>query len=631
MIVVLLLVAAGLLATAALGAALLRLDSLLTFVLATWLIAMGQVVLVTEILSPLHLARGWGYGVAQAVLLAGAVALWRARGAPRPPALPRIDLGSAAREHPLLACLAVVVLLAVVYQAFIAIGTPPNNWDSMTYHLSRAAGWLQRHGVEYLPAHTARQNAFQPNAEILILWTFSFVSSDTFAACPQFLAELALVAAVYGIGRRIGCSRPAALLPALLAATLTEIALQSVTTQNDLLAAAFVVVCAYLVLGRTTVELALAGAALGLALGTKLTAAFALPILVGLLLATHGRRRVPAAAAFAVAGFLAFGLYGYAQSLAETGRVLGDPSASEHLRPDVTTGGTVSTVARIAWRTVDASGYHVPTRITEGVGKVGRGIFDGLGIGRNPASSTTTTFAFPVNTAVDEDISFFGPLGVLLLPLVAGWLVLWARRRTDARFGLLALALPLHAVALALTYRYNGWVGRFLIVPVALTLPLAAGLYERRLLGRRLLAAALVVVGALTLGLTHAYNKTRPTGLDGTTAIWSLDRSAAQAVTRPSSLETLRSIDRLVPPATHLGTILGEDDWDYPLYGARLDRRLVLLEPASSDPLAAAQRMGIQRVVAGEKVALPPLRPPWRSIRLPGIGWTLFLRDEGAG
>ena len=637
MIVLLILAAAALAATAWLVAAALRPASVVAFALACWLVAAGEIVLLTEVLSPLHLARGWGYGAGEAVLLAAAAQAWRRRGSPRPPALPRIDLRASARAHPVLVALAVVVAAAFVYQAFLALGTPPNNWDSMAYHLSRAAGWLQRHGVEYLPAHTQRQNAFQPNAEMLILWTFSFVSTDTVAAVPQLLAEAVLLLAVYGIGRRVGCSRPAALLPALLGATLTEIALESVTTQNDLVAASFVLACAYFALGRSRLDLALAGAALGLALGTKLTSAFALPILVGLALAGRRRSELPGlaarTAAWGAAGFVVFGLYGYALNLAETGRLLGDPSASAHLQPDVGAGGTVSTAARIGWRLVDASGYHLPEGIASGIGDAGRAVFDGLGIVPNPPGSTTTPFEFPVNGAVDEDLSFFGPLGILLAPLLVGWLACWARRRTDARLGLLALALPLFVVVLALAYRYNTWIGRFLIVPVALALPLAGWSYDRRLLGRRVLAAGLALVGALTLGLAHAYNMAKPTGVDGRPAIWSLDRADAQAVTRPEIAGVLHGLDQYIGPDKRVGTILGEDDWDYPLYGARLGRRLVPISTAVESPLLAAQRAGVHWVAVGNGLPQPPPEATWNVQRLglPGASWVLYLRSEELG
>lgn len=637
MIAVLLVAAAAVLATACLAAAALRPASATSFVLAAWLAATGEVVLLTEVLSPLHLARGWGYAGGEALLLAAAAGAWAARGRPRPPRLPPIAWRAAVRAHPVLALLALAVAGAVVYQAFIALGTPPNNWDSMTYHLSRAAGWLQRHGVEYLPAHTERQNAFQPNAEMLILWTFSFLSRDTFAAAPQLLAELALAAAVYGIGRRIGFSRPAALLPALLTPTLTEIALQSVTTQNDLVAASFVLACAYFALGRSRLDLALAGATLGLALGTKLTSAFALPILVGLVLA--GRRRdqlaptLARAAAWSAAGFVVFGLYGYTLNLYHTSRLLGDPSASAHLQPEVTGGGTVSTAARIAWRLVDAPGYHLPGGISSGIGDAGSAVFDALGIAANPAASTTSPFAFTVNGRSDEDLSFFGPLGVLLVPLILGWLVAWARRRTDLRRALLALAPPLFVVVLALAYRYNGWIGRFMIVPVALVLPLAAWAYERRVGRARVLAGGLALVGALTLALAHAYNNAKPTGLDGRPAVWSVSRAEAQSFTRPDLLPVLQGLGQYIPGGKRVGTILGEDDWDYPLYGPHLDRRLVPVSTAVAYPLTAARSAKVHWVAVGTGITPPALEEQWNVQRLglPGVGWTLFLRSEELG
>ena len=73
------------------------------------------------------------------------------------------------------------------------------------------------------------------------------------------------------------------------------------TTQNDLVVAALAAAAAFFVLGPTRSDVALAGLALGLALGTKPTAALALPALALLALAagvrgvSRGRRQRPAA------------------------------------------------------------------------------------------------------------------------------------------------------------------------------------------------------------------------------------------------------------------------------------------------------------------------------------------------
>ena len=185
--------------------------------------------------------------------------VWRARGRPLPP-VPPVDLRDGIGRHPILVALGVVVGGALVYQLFIVLATPPNNWDSMSYHLPRAAEWLQRARVEYVPdPPTERINALQPGSELEILWTFAFLGRDTAAALPQLLAEVASLVGVYAIARRIGFGRPDSVFASLLAGTLTQVALQSVTTQNDLLAASFVVAAAALVLGRSRAEVVLAG------------------------------------------------------------------------------------------------------------------------------------------------------------------------------------------------------------------------------------------------------------------------------------------------------------------------------------------------------------------------------------
>ncbi|MDQ5822573.1 MAG: glycosyltransferase 87 family protein, partial [Actinomycetota bacterium] len=254
----------------------LRLDSPVAFALGVYVVAASQIVATTELLSFGRLVGAAGYLVAELVVLAAALWVWHLRGRPRPPALPPFDRG-ALRRHPLLAALAAAVALAVVYQTFLVFATPPNNDDSMSQHLSRTAAWLQHGGFHWIPdVHTLRENEWAPNGEFGFLYTFAFLGRDTAAAAVQLASECALLLAVAGAARRLGYSRPACAFAGLVGATLPQIALQSVTTQVDLLVASFVAVAAYFVRGRSRAELALAGLALGLAVGTKATALLAI-------------------------------------------------------------------------------------------------------------------------------------------------------------------------------------------------------------------------------------------------------------------------------------------------------------------------------------------------------------------
>jgi hypothetical protein len=503
----LVLAAAGVAATAVLAASALRMASPVSFGLAAYLLASAQVIALTEVLSLMGQVRAAGYAAGEALLLAGALGAWHLRGRPRPPR-PHLGLRAGIRAHPLIAVLAAVVGCAVIYEAVLVFATPPNNWDSMSYHLSRAASWYQRHRVEYFSSHTERENAFQPNSEMEILYTFSLVGRDTAAAATQLLGELATLLGIYGCARRLGYGRPAALFAALLTATLTEIALQSVTTQNDLLAASFIVAAACLTLGQARTELALAGLAVGLALGTKLTIAPGLALLVVLALIHRPRRaRLAVLVTASAIAFAGVGFYGYGLNLIETGKPLGDRSAQGYTQPDeITFRGTVSTAARIGFRFFDFSGYNPPGWLTSPIRRAGKNVFAGLGIAADPLESTQSSFSFRTNSLVNEDVSFFGPLGFLLmLPLAAGFLAAGALRRAPPGAVALAAAVPLYAVGLALGFRYNIWLGRFMIAPVALTMPLAAFVYRSRPI-----AAALAAVGVLGLYYAHTKNELKP-------------------------------------------------------------------------------------------------------------------------
>jgi hypothetical protein len=629
----LVLAVAALVLTAGAAAASLRLRTASAFGLAVYLLAAAEIVLLTELLSFVSLVGAGGYAVGEALLLTGALVVWHLRGRPRPP-LRRLDLRVDARAHPVLAALALLVLGAVVYQAFLVFATPPNNWDSMTYHLPRAAAWLQKGAVEYIDgAPTERQNAFQPNGEIEILYTFAFVGRDTAAAATQLVAELALLLAVYGCARRLGYGRAPSTFAALLTATLSEVALQSVTTQNDLVAASFVASAACLVLGADRRELPLAGLAVGLALGTKLTAGAALPLIALLAISRVPRaRRLAAVTVASAAAFVLVGAYGYILNIAETGRVLGDPSAQGHADPRrVTLPGTVSTSARIVFRFIDLSGFHTKGAFSEWARARGKNVFDGLGIDPNPHEATATRFGFEINERPHEDVSFFGPLGFLLLPFLGvGFLVAAALRRARPATAVLALSVPLFVIAIALTFRYNPWIGRFFIAPVALTMPLVATLYRFRLA-----AGLIALVGALTLGLAHAYNEGKPTGLEPhtfgeTRAVWELPRARAQAIFRPELIQVIDGLEQYVPHGKRgrLGFVLDGDDWSYLLYGPTLDRRLI---PLPRDPLRlldAAARANADWVILDREAPRPPPRENWTPVEFVDSRWTLFLYPE---
>ena len=612
MAVIALLLAGGLLtATALLAALSLRLGTGSTL-LAIYLLAAGEVVGATELLSLVHGIGTVGYATLEAIAFVAALVVWRRAGQPRPTlARPRLD--------PVTTALVVVAGVAVVYELLIGF-TAPNGWDTMQYHLARAAAWRAQGSLDYFGTHSPIANTYPQNGEMSLLYGLVLAGRDTFAALPQLLASLATAVGISVIARRLGSPRRPALFVGLLFLTLSDVAIQTVTAQNDLVETSFVVAAVALALGSQRRDAALAGLAIGLAIGAKLTFFYALPALLLLGWLVLPRRRLVAVAAASVAGVALFGSYAYVQNLVESGRPQGN-APDLALQPDWTVPGTISTVFRVSYRLIDLSGFHPPEFLTGHLAGAAKRVFAGLGVPTNPPESSVAAqpFGFTPQTTVSEGESGFGPLAILLIvPLSVGFLLAWARRRVDRRIGAFALVLPLWILAVALGTRWNPYVERYLTPAIALTLPLAAGLASR--VSFRLAA---VGIGAAALVLAHAYSPSKPTGLLNGTAVWNLSRTEIQTIGRSELAPLLTAVAAQVPADARLGIDLTNPDWEYPLWGPHLTRHLVWLP--SGNPLGAADAEELNWVVLGAGVIAAPA-PGWCTERFRSSGWAIAHR-----
>jgi dolichyl-phosphate-mannose-protein mannosyltransferase len=351
----------GLLASAGLGACCLRIRSPIEFALATYVLAWIWLVAVTLGLSPARLVtRGWLIGGIGAGLLS-ALGVWLACGRPGPPDLrPALKEVRHALHSPALLVLALAVILGAAYSIALALFTPVNEGDSLSYHLARAALWKQEHGLSYVPnAVDIRLNGNPPNAEIGQLATMLLSGSDRYVALPQLSAYGALVLCVAGLARRLGLSVSEALFGALAFATLPVVVLQASGALNDLVVASFLAVAALFCLRPGRSALVLVALAIGLALGTKLTTVLALPTLA-IVVALGRPRRQWLAAALAGLGGLAVGSVWYVVNLAETGELDGGLAGASDQGVELSVPAVSTNAMRFALDVIDMSGAPRP-------------------------------------------------------------------------------------------------------------------------------------------------------------------------------------------------------------------------------------------------------------------------------
>ncbi len=659
-----LLAGAALLATGS-----LRLSSLLAprssaaFLLGAYVIAWTQLVVVLWALSLFGWVTRAGLLIGLAVVCTGLAVDTRGRS----DVVARLREAAAALREAVADRLCVVLGLAVVaalgYAVSLGLATPQNDFDTLVDHLWRAGLWMQNHGVGYPECACAPYiNAYPPHGEMGVLATMVLGGADRYVALVQASAYLALGVGVVGVARGLGLRRREALFSALLVATLPVIALQASTAQNDLLVASFLLAASVLLLGRGSGALWLAGAAAALAVGTKLTAVIGIPVLVVVaLLATPGFRRGPRLVAVVVGS--AAGAYWYVVNWRHTGSWDGG-FPDENAEPGVA--AAVARGLRSAIQLVELPGAFGQDRwlfaVTAAV------LFVSLtavairhrshGRALIVAGVAALVALLPVLTpnlrryldqayldlwrAVGRDdlavspgrditlsasnVTWYGPLGVMLLAGGIAVAVIAARRGWIPWLGALLALTPAYWIAMlsALLF-YQDAAGRFLMAPVAL-----AGATWGIAIRWRPLAWGLVGVAVTAVILAVLNDSKRPSGVSllerpAPASYWRQPRPQAQG----SELhvpDLIRFVDERVPADARVALGITASDAGYVFFGPGLDRRLDLISARVTDAPRATWAF-VSPSSGTVRSSAPCAR--WTRLATEPSGWTVYHRAAG--
>ena len=139
----------------------------------------------------------------------------------------------------------IAIIFIVIITLFIGGTSPPNNWDSMTYHLSRIQYWIQNSGVHFFDTNNFRQNLFSPLSEFVILHTQILSNTDIFANSVQWFCFIINMIIVSLICKEFYLSRTLQMLSAFFVCSMPIAILQSSSTQNDLVLSTFILLFYY--------------------------------------------------------------------------------------------------------------------------------------------------------------------------------------------------------------------------------------------------------------------------------------------------------------------------------------------------------------------------------------------------
>ncbi len=460
-------------------------QNLIDRVIATAMLFWSHVVLLCLLLSQVGKLGEAGWFFRCSLLLGFASFLLVRRFVPPAP-VPAAESPTENPSRALLVAVAGSLLVLLLVNLRVAAAYPPNNYDTLTYHLPRVMYYLGHGTLAQFQSEDIRQVYFPFNYNLLQLFCLIYSPPHEVINFINVIAWVVAGLGVYRISRQCHCSSNASLIATWLALTSTEVLAQSTSTNLDLstgaaLFATVVFGLRWRQTGRSR-DAVLAGLAAGLAGGAKLTVVFFGPAVVLLLLVfwfQHWRRAgarsflaetrpwvIPAILAIILA--VPFIIY----NLAATGQWM-THKLDFTLNKPFTLGCALQT----------AKGYLFQLFCEP----LGRFSFDVEFIGRlndwfsriffkgwNDAYAFSGFFVIPPD--LNEDHVWYGFAGPLFL--VCGLVCLWRDRRLQGPLAWLAL---LGVGWFATYFAMNKWslyIHRYFLLAILLMGPCAAAVWD---------------------------------------------------------------------------------------------------------------------------------------------------------
>jgi len=178
-------------------------------------------------------------------------------------------------------------LIILIPLLLLAVFIPPNNWDSMAYHLPRIQHWIQNGNVYPYPTSITRQIATSPLSEYIILNFQVLASTDAFSNLVQYFALINIIFLASLILKNYKVNFKGQIFAILAICSLPMVLFQSTTTQTDLLASFYFLCLIYYLIklnddvSKTKTNIILIAISFSLGMLTKYTVAlFAFPLII---------------------------------------------------------------------------------------------------------------------------------------------------------------------------------------------------------------------------------------------------------------------------------------------------------------------------------------------------------------
>lgn len=477
---------------------------------------------------------------------------------------------------------------AVIYSALVPIAAmtlltgalvSPNNWDSLTYHLSRGAHWLQQGSFDFFEPTSSRENTQSPLGDLLFAHLQVAGGDGATAFLVQWFAGIVVLVGVGILADEVFADRRITALSVLCGATVPMLVSQMSTTQVDLLAgvpiAGVIVAWRWLHQGRFWGSVLLASSVMGVAAAIKATSALLIlpwgAVMLGELFERRRWKHLGGFLSISVASLLVFNVGHIFRLLTQRAGSLNDATnvLNEALTPE-------SVVVNLVRDLTTALVVPIPA-LVRGIETASEVFLEFLGLDPELRGATFGS-SYSLSVAWSEDHAA-APWHVLLVMTAIAWLFVRQQSIPRRRVATLVGVLATQSLLIAAVIRWQPWINRFTFLIVVFAAPLMGWLLAQWAPFLRSSVASVMVVSALAWILLQPLR-----GLAGT--MWipqtipfidaipryesplSYDRFSQMFMHHPPSADTysraFSHAQTLDPNGVQLD--IGGDWWEFPIW-----------------------------------------------------------------
>ncbi|WP_439580848.1 ArnT family glycosyltransferase [Dyadobacter bucti] len=502
-----------------------------------------------------------------------------------------------------LAVMAVTNLILVLF-------TAPNEWDSMTGHLNRAIRYIQRGTMEHFGGTNWNMDTYPKSPTTIHI--FTYLISGNIENAFKFIHHASYyvtLVSVFGIAQRIGRSLSASFFCALAYGMFLDFLMQAVTTETDIVLTAYLSCLLYFLFTYYTTRdnryLYLAGMAFGIAFGHKITFALLLPsvfvvMLYAVFLAPGFKVFFERTLRLGTAILLAMLVYtlptGYIKNVMVFGHPIGPPTSLKH--QSVERAGSLSNLFEQGSRNVVRYAYDFAN--LDGIRNAQWG-YDVNSVMREPLvvledklhmrlddelDFTIFPFAFQRRFDFYNANPYWGVFGfALIIPLI---LLVFIRVFRSRVHWFLSLAFCLHFAAISYSAPYDPMKGRYFIETGLFGVLFLLLLFSHHRLSiikpRRNLwkgyVMTIVILACISAVMSVYLNiRCLPFKAFGHESALKMERIQFQTFARPDVTKAYETYDSIVPQNATVALATVNSDFEYPLYGEKLTRKLISINP----------------------------------------------------